>query len=72
MKKHLLEKLQDFQNPQKPNRMKDTGLLGSREGKTKKKKISFPCVMWSSCWENLQICISALFARSLWKFVKWR
>ena len=46
MKNHLLEKLhpnstrspvEDFQNPQKPNRTKDTGLLRSRGGKMKKK-----------------------------------
>ena len=27
--------------------------------------------MWSSCWENLQIWISTLFAKSLWNLVKW-
>ena len=43
MKNHLLEKLhpslpiKHFQNPQKPNRKKVTGLLRSREGKMKKK-----------------------------------
>ena len=47
MKNHLLEKLhlnsiggnpvEDFQNPQKPNRTKDTGLLRSRGGKMEKK-----------------------------------
>ena len=36
MKNHLLEKLH-FQNPQKPNRKIDTGLLRSREGKKSKK-----------------------------------
>ena len=28
--------VEDFQNPQKPNRMKDTGLLRSRGGEMKK------------------------------------
>ena len=47
MKNHLLEKLhpnltggnpvKHFQNPQKPNRKKDTGLLRSREAKKSKK-----------------------------------
>ena len=46
MKNHLLKKLhpnstggnpvEHFQNPQKPNRTKDTGLLRSRGGKMKK------------------------------------
>ena len=42
MKNHLLEKLhpnlqKHSQNPQKPNRKKDTGLLRSREAKNFKK-----------------------------------
>ena len=43
MKNHLLEKLhpylsgEHFQNPQKPNRKKDTGLLRSGEAKKFKK-----------------------------------
>ena len=31
--------VQDFQNPQKPNRIKDTGLLRSRGGEWKKSNL---------------------------------
>ena len=31
----------------------------------KNKKNSLPCDMWSSCWDNLQMRISTLFAKSL-------
>ena len=57
MKNHLLEKLhpnltggnpvKHFQNPQKPNRKKDTGLLRSGEAK-KFKKIQIVVKLWSN------------------------
>ena len=55
MKNHLLEKLhpnltgpvKHFQNPQKPNRKKDTGLLRSGEAK-KFKKIQTVVKQWSN------------------------
>ena len=56
MKNHLLEKLhpnltgdpvKHFQNPQKPNRKKDTGLLRSGEAK-KFKKFQIVVKLWSN------------------------